>query len=114
MASLFSALFLAAIVASPLISAITLSTPTGWYRGASVEETWTSAPADPTSFDLVLVNPDDGVTKFKLSSDVPTSAEQVRFNVPANVPVADNYTMQAVNVTNWGQVYQQSGTFWVA
>ncbi|OSX61250.1 hypothetical protein POSPLADRAFT_1034712 [Postia placenta MAD-698-R-SB12] len=107
----------AAMLAAPLASAsgmtINLTTPTVWQRGTNVNETWASdvGPYNSGMFDLLLVNHNStGATRYTLATNVLTYYEIFWFIVP-NVPVSSNYTLQAVNLTNYADVYDQSGTF---
>ncbi|EED80598.1 predicted protein [Postia placenta Mad-698-R] len=119
MAFLRSAFMLAAtILAIPLASAsgmtVNLTTPTVWMRGTNVNETWSSGvgPYNSGSFNLLLVNTNDtGVTQYTLATNVPAYYDIIHFTVPTDVPVSSNYTLQAVNLTNYGDIYDQSGTF---
>lgn len=107
----------AAMLAAPLASAsgmtINLTTPTVWQQGTNVNETWASdvGPYNSGMFDLLLVNNNStGATRYTLATNVLTYYEIFWFIVP-NVPVSSNYTLQAVNLTNYADVYDQSGTF---
>ncbi|OSX61272.1 hypothetical protein POSPLADRAFT_1145708 [Postia placenta MAD-698-R-SB12] len=98
----------AATLVTPLVSAsgmtVNLTTPTVWTRGTNVNETWSSVvgPYNSGLFSLLLVNTNDtGVTLYTLATNVPAYYDIIHFTVPTDVPVSSNYTLQAVNLTNY-------------
>ncbi|KAF9809973.1 hypothetical protein IEO21_07203 [Rhodonia placenta] len=107
-----------ATLVTPLVSAsgmtVNLTTPTVWMRGTNVNETWSSGvgPYNSGLFSLLLVNTNDTeVTQYTLATNVPAYYDIIHFTVPTDVPVSSNYTLQAVNLTNYEDIYDQSGTF---
>lgn len=78
----FSAL---ATFAVPLVSALTLNTPTGVSTGGVVNVTWEATTADPSSFSLYMVNTIFHNT-FAIANNVQASAGMITLTLP-QVPV---------------------------
>ncbi|KAF9235378.1 hypothetical protein BU15DRAFT_51449, partial [Melanogaster broomeanus] len=93
----------------PLVSALTLNTPTGVTTGGTVTLTWTATTEDPTSFTFELYNTIFHDT-FAIQNTVQTSLGTITLQFP-QIPVGDGYTLQAVANNNVNQVYAQSGDF---
>jgi hypothetical protein len=78
----FSAL---ATFAVPLVSALTLNTPTGVSTGGVVNVTWEATTSDPSSFSLYMVNTIFHNT-FAIANNVQASAGMITLTLP-QVPV---------------------------
>ncbi|KAG1747686.1 hypothetical protein EDB19DRAFT_281670 [Suillus lakei] len=95
--------------ALPLVSALTLGTPTGVTTGGLVNVTWQATTADPSSFSLYMTNTIFHNT-FAIGNNVQTSAGILTLTLP-QVPVGDGYTLEATSNSNINSIYAQSGDF---
>ncbi|KAH8818721.1 hypothetical protein DL96DRAFT_1684350 [Flagelloscypha sp. PMI_526] len=85
---------LALVTVLPLISALSLQTPSSAKAGGSLTVRWSSSPSDPTSFNMVLVNYE--ITKaWALTVNTQTSAGSVSVGIPSDAPDGDQYRIQA-------------------
>ncbi|KIJ11334.1 hypothetical protein PAXINDRAFT_157332 [Paxillus involutus ATCC 200175] len=100
---------IAVALALPLVSALTINTPTGATTGGTITITWSASTTDPTSFTLELTNTIFHNT-FAIANTVTTSTGSITLQLP-QVPVGDGYTVEAVANNNVNQVYAQSGDF---
>ncbi|KAF8902195.1 hypothetical protein CPB84DRAFT_1836171 [Gymnopilus junonius] len=100
--------FLAAAVV-PLASALTLNIPTGPTSGGNVTITWTSAPNDPATFSLELVNTAFH-NSFAIANNVNPTAGTVSLTLPI-VPVGDGYSLEAVDIGNITNIFDATGDF---
>ncbi|KIJ66577.1 hypothetical protein HYDPIDRAFT_174620 [Hydnomerulius pinastri MD-312] len=101
--------FSALALALPLVSALTLNTPTGATTGGVVTITWTASTTDSPYFTLEMVNTAFHNT-FAIANNVQTSLGTMTIELP-QVPVGDGYTLEAVATNNVNQIYAQSGDF---
>jgi len=94
----------------PLVHALQLSAPlNSASSGGSVTISWTTAPGDPESFSLYLVN-DASRDSFRVATDVKSSAGTLEIQLPA-VPSSNTYNLRAVDTGNISNVYSTSGAF---
>jgi len=93
----------------PLISALTLNVPTNLTSGGQATITWTSAPTDPATFTLELINTVFH-NSFAISNNLVPSAGSVTIQLPI-VPAGAGYTLEAVQIGNINNVYSTSGSF---
>ncbi|KAH9897901.1 hypothetical protein C8Q73DRAFT_682951 [Cubamyces lactineus] len=101
--SLFSALVLA-----PLASALTLQTPVDWHSSSQVNISWASTPTDPP-FSLQLANQNEFHDTFSIANNLNPSANFASFQL--GVVPEGSYTLRAINVTNEGQIYDETPQF---
>ncbi|KAG2144726.1 uncharacterized protein EDB93DRAFT_1241260 [Suillus bovinus] len=107
---MFARITALASFAIPLVSALTLNTPTGSPSvGDLVNVTWEATTADPSSFGLYMVNTIFHNT-FAIANNVQTSAGIMTLVLP-QVPLGDGYTLEATSISNINTVYAQSGSF---
>ncbi|KAG1783358.1 hypothetical protein EV702DRAFT_254877 [Suillus placidus] len=109
---MFARIAALATFAIPLVSALTLNTPTGVSTGGVVNVTWEATTADPSSFSLYMVNTIFHNT-FAIANNVQASAGMITLTLP-QVPVGDGYTVEATSNSNINSVYAQSGDFVVS
>ncbi|KAG2342043.1 hypothetical protein BDR05DRAFT_423110 [Suillus weaverae] len=109
---MFARIAALATFAVPLVSALTLNTPTGVSTGGVVNITWQATTADPGSFSLYMVNTIFHNT-FAIANNVQASAGMITLTLP-QVPVGDGYTVEATSNSNINSVYAQSGDFVVS
>jgi hypothetical protein len=95
--------------ALPLVSALTINTPTGATTGGEITLTWTATTVDPTSFTFELYNTIFSDT-YAIANTVQTSLGTLTLELP-QIPVGDGYILQAVANSNVTDVYAQSGDF---
>ncbi|KAG2141062.1 hypothetical protein DEU56DRAFT_281866 [Suillus clintonianus] len=106
---MFAKIAALAALALPLVSALTINTPTGVTTGGVMNATWEATTADPGTFSIYMVNTIFHNT-FAIANNVQTSAGILTITLP-QVPVADGYTLQAISITNINTVYATSGDF---
>ncbi|PPQ69664.1 hypothetical protein CVT26_001533 [Gymnopilus dilepis] len=106
---MFSKLALLSAVVAPLASALTLNIPTNPTSGGNVTITWSSAPNDPETFSLELINTAFH-NSFAIANNVNPTAETISLTLPI-VPVGDGYSLEAVDVGNITNVFASTGTF---
>ncbi|KAG1825280.1 hypothetical protein EV424DRAFT_1471751 [Suillus variegatus] len=109
---MFARIAALATFAIPLVSALTLNTPTGVAVGGLVNVTWEATTSDPSSFSLYMVNTIFHNT-FAIGNNVQSSAGIITLTLP-QVPVGDGYTLEATSNSNINTVYAQSGDFAVS
>ncbi|KAG1798996.1 uncharacterized protein HD556DRAFT_166155 [Suillus plorans] len=109
---MFARIAALATFAIPLVSALTLNTPTGVSVGGLVNVTWEATTSDPSSFSLYMVNTIFHNT-FAIGNNVQSSAGIITLTLP-QVPVGDGYTLEATSNSNINTVYAQSGDFAVS
>ncbi|KAG1763262.1 hypothetical protein EDD22DRAFT_515030 [Suillus occidentalis] len=109
---MFARIAALATFAVPLVSALTLNTPTGVSTGGVVNITWEATTADPSSFSLYMVNTIFHNT-FAIANNVQASAGMITLTLP-QVPVGDGYTIEATSNSNINSIYAQSGDFAVS
>ncbi|THH33168.1 hypothetical protein EUX98_g1023 [Antrodiella citrinella] len=110
MLALYSAV---ALLASYASATIVISTPTNANSSEPLTVTWTSSSGDPSSFSLELSNPQLFNQQFAVGNNLGTSVGTFTFQMPT-VPADNRYVLQAVNISNDGQVFGESGTFAIA
>jgi hypothetical protein len=96
----------------PLVSALTILTPTNPTTGGNVTIKWTTDASDPGtfstfSFELINAAFNDA---FAIANNVDPSLNQLTLTLPV-VPVGDGYTLQAVNIGNISDVFASTGDF---
>ncbi|KAI0660573.1 hypothetical protein C8Q70DRAFT_60702 [Cubamyces menziesii] len=99
---------LSALVLAPLASALTLQTPVDWHSSSQVNISWASTPTDPT-FSLQLANTDEFHDTFSIANNLNPSANFASFQL--GVVPAGSYTLRAINITNEGQIYDETPSF---
>ncbi|KAG2107026.1 uncharacterized protein F5147DRAFT_637111 [Suillus discolor] len=109
---MFARIAALATFAIPLVSALTLNTPTAVSVGGLVNVTWEATTSDPSSFSLYMVNTIFHNT-FAIGNNVQSSAGILTLTLP-QVPIGDGYTLEATSNSNINTVYAQSGDFAVS
>ncbi|KAI0375511.1 hypothetical protein BV20DRAFT_960696 [Pilatotrama ljubarskyi] len=102
--------FVAALALAPWTSALFLQLPVDWHSSSQVNITWSHNSTDPI-FTLRLVNSNQFHDTFAIAGNLDPSADFASFELPV-VPEGQ-YTLQAINVTNQNQVYDQTPEFTV-
>ncbi|KIM64200.1 hypothetical protein SCLCIDRAFT_1213637 [Scleroderma citrinum Foug A] len=105
---MFAQLF-TALLALPLVFALTINPLTEATTGGTVTITWSATSSDPAYFSIELVNPSFHNT-FAIANNVETSLGQLTIQLP-QVPVDSNYQLEAINPSNVNDVYSTSATF---
>ncbi|EPQ60277.1 hypothetical protein GLOTRDRAFT_108878 [Gloeophyllum trabeum ATCC 11539] len=108
---MFAKLSVAAAAVLPLVSALTLQTPSGLTSAGPATISWTAESTDPP-FSLELVN-QVFHNSFAIANNVQPGQGSLSLTLPI-VPAGDGYSLEAVNVTNINQVYASSGDFSIA
>ncbi|OBZ79673.1 hypothetical protein A0H81_01280 [Grifola frondosa] len=107
----YATAFATALLGLPLVSALSLNTPTNWQSSSEVNISWTSTSTDvPFSFELV--NTDEFHDTFALANNVNPTLNFLSFQL--GVVPAGQYTLNAVNVTNLNQIYSSTSAFNIA
>ncbi|EJD47773.1 hypothetical protein AURDEDRAFT_163232 [Auricularia subglabra TFB-10046 SS5] len=104
---------IATLCFAALASALTLNTPTNWQSSSNSTVTWTSAPGDPATFSIELVQPTLLNGPLAVVDSATTSNGSISFNLPA-VPEGSGYTLEAVAISNINDVLSTSGSFSIA
>ncbi|PIL31481.1 hypothetical protein GSI_06183 [Ganoderma sinense ZZ0214-1] len=99
---------LAALALAPWAQALLLQIPVAWQSSSPANISWTNVATDPP-FTLQLVNTDEFHDTFSIANNVNPSADFDSFTLPV-VPQG-TYTLRAINVTNAGQVYDETPSF---
>ncbi|KAG1846209.1 hypothetical protein DFJ58DRAFT_730596 [Suillus subalutaceus] len=107
-----------ATFAIPLVSALTLNTPTGASNGGSLNVTWGATTSDPSSFSLYMVNTIFHNT-FAIANNVQASAGWHDYYASrrpllgwlTSWQYSDGYTLEATSNSNITDVYATSGDF---
>ncbi|KAG2037551.1 hypothetical protein BDR03DRAFT_982187 [Suillus americanus] len=108
---MFARIAALATFAIPLVSALTLNTPTSASIGDMFTFSWDATTADPSSFNLYMVNTIFHNT-FAISTDVQTSAGSMTIVLP-QAPLGSGYTLEATSISNVNSVLATSGGFTV-
>lgn len=77
----YSSAVSALVFGLPLVSALTLQTPSGWQSSTTVNISWTSAAGDPPIFTLELQNTDLFHQALALANNLQTSAGFASFQL---------------------------------
>ncbi|KAG1813851.1 uncharacterized protein BJ212DRAFT_1238963, partial [Suillus subaureus] len=93
----------------PLVSALTLNTPTSASVGDLFNVSWDATTSDASSFNIYMVNTIFHNT-FAIANNVQTSAGGVTIVLP-QAPLGDGYTLEATDISNINTVYATSGDF---
>ncbi|KAL5533608.1 hypothetical protein ACEPAG_68 [Sanghuangporus baumii] len=96
---------------APLVSALTIETPTGWTSGGPATINWTAVQGDPQSFSIELIN-NAFNRQFALANNVATGSLSASMTLPI-VPLSPtaDYTVQFVNIGNLTDVFAESAAF---
>ncbi|KAF7797180.1 hypothetical protein EIP86_008372 [Pleurotus ostreatoroseus] len=100
----------ALIAIAPLVSALTITTPTNWTSAGPAVIEWTTVSGDPSTWSFELVNPTNFHQTFGIANNVNPSLGSLTLTLPA-VPPGDGYSLEAVNITNINQVFASTGDF---
>ncbi|EIW64015.1 uncharacterized protein TRAVEDRAFT_55069 [Trametes versicolor FP-101664 SS1] len=98
----------AALALAPWSSALLLATPVDWHSSSVVNISWSSVASDPP-FSFELVNTDAFHDTFALANNVNPTLNFLSFELGV-VPVG-TYTLEAINVTNNAQIFDQTPSF---
>ncbi|KZW02197.1 hypothetical protein EXIGLDRAFT_482355 [Exidia glandulosa HHB12029] len=101
---------LALILATTLVNALTLNTPSSLTASTNNTVSWTAADGDPSSFSLELLQPQLLNGPLGIVPTVNTSDGSVTFILP-EVPAGSDYTIEAVGVSNITNVLDTSDSF---
>ncbi|KAH9858311.1 hypothetical protein C2E23DRAFT_803485 [Lenzites betulinus] len=102
--------FVAALALAPWASALLLATPVDWHSSSPANVSWSSSPSDAV-FSLVLFNTLNFHDTFAIANNVNPTANFAEFTLPV-IPVG-TYTLQAINVTNNTDIFDQTPQFQV-
>ncbi|THH08477.1 hypothetical protein EW145_g2687 [Phellinidium pouzarii] len=97
-------------IVAPLVSALTITTPSGWTSGGLANITWTAVAGDPQTFSIELVNTVFH-NSFGIANNVQTGAMQITNLELPIVPPGDGYTMEFVNPGNISDINAVTGDF---
>ncbi|CDO73117.1 hypothetical protein BN946_scf185007.g171 [Trametes cinnabarina] len=97
-----------ALALAPLASALTLQIPVDWHSSSQVNVSWANTPTDPP-FSLQLVNTNEFHDTFAIANNLNPSADFASFQL--GVIPEGQYTLRAINVTNAGQIYDETPSF---
>ncbi|KAI0361070.1 hypothetical protein OH77DRAFT_1417270 [Trametes cingulata] len=100
--------FVAALALAPWTSALFLQLPVDWHSSSQVNITWSHNSTDPI-FTLRLVNANQFHDTFAIAGNLDPSADFASFQLPV-VPEGQ-YTLQAINVTDQNQIYDETPQF---
>jgi len=105
---MFTKLGLFALLA-PLVAGLTLQAPSNPQSGKDVTLTWTTSSGDPSTWTFYLTNPlfND---KFAVANNINAAAGTITFELP-DVPASNQYTFEAVSISDITDVLAQTGTF---
>ncbi|KAI0652370.1 hypothetical protein C8Q79DRAFT_937265 [Trametes meyenii] len=98
----------AALAIAPWASALLLQIPVDWHSSSQVNVSWTHTNSDPP-FTLELVNTNEFHDTFSIANNVNPSADFASFQL--GVVPAGQYTLRAINVTNQGQIFDETPGF---
>ncbi|EJC98637.1 uncharacterized protein FOMMEDRAFT_149034 [Fomitiporia mediterranea MF3/22] len=105
----FSKIAASIALAAPLVSALTITTPTNWTSTGPAVITWSAVNGDPQTFSIELIN-NVFNRQFALANNVATGAMTLSLTLPS-VPEGDGYNLQFVNIGNLTDVFAQTGDF---
>ncbi|EPT03449.1 hypothetical protein FOMPIDRAFT_1028722 [Fomitopsis schrenkii] len=103
----------ALVALAPFAAAFVLETPTNWQTSSTANISWSTSAGDPSSFSFELVNPEIFHNSYAIGSNIQASQQFFSFEMPT-VDIGAGYYLEAVNVTNIGDVYARSGEFSIA
>lgn len=116
MVAFFSALTAAALVAAPIASALTITSPSsgGWEGNTTVLVSWTWNQDDPT-FSIELGNPEihEGLLAqgpIAVANNIQPNIESFSFQLPVVFP-GDQYWLAFVAIDNVNSVYANTSYF---
>nr|VWO94382.1 Zcf29p [Ganoderma boninense] len=99
---------LAALALAPWAQALLLQIPVAWQSSSPANISWSHTATDP-AFTLQLVNTDEFHDTFSIANNVNPDADFDAFTLPV-IPQG-TYTLRAINVTNAGQVFDETPSF---
>ncbi|KAG9309061.1 hypothetical protein JVU11DRAFT_10943 [Chiua virens] len=99
-----------ALVALPLVSALTINPLTDATSGGTVTITWTASTTDAESFSILMVNPVNFHNTFAIANTVKTVLGQLVLTLPS-MPSGAGYSLQAIANNDVNTVYSQSTPF---
>ncbi|KAL5519585.1 hypothetical protein ACEPAH_1268 [Sanghuangporus vaninii] len=96
---------------APLVSALTIETPTGLTSGGPATINWTAVQGDTQTFSIELIN-NAFNRQFALANNVETGSLTISLTLPI-VPLSTtaDYTVQFVNIGNLTDVFAESAPF---
>jgi len=97
------------VLVAPLASALQLNTPEGVTSGGWLNISWISAPSDPATFTLELINVAFN-SQFAVFNNVDPSLGHLNLQCPI-VPATGGYTVQANDIGNITDIFATSGSF---
>ncbi|KAJ7081020.1 hypothetical protein C8R44DRAFT_823929 [Mycena epipterygia] len=107
----FTKTFTTVVLGATSVLSLTLNAPSSPQSGTNTTITWTSTSTDPT-FSLELFHPSFNQA-IAIANNVDPSLNQITVELPL-VPAGDQYTLEAVNITNINQVFSNSSDFSIA
>ncbi|KAJ7486893.1 hypothetical protein FB451DRAFT_774842 [Mycena latifolia] len=103
--------FLPVVLGATSVLSLTINAPSSPQSGSTTTITWTSTSTDPT-FSIELTHPSFNQA-IAIANNVDPLNNQVTVTLPI-VPAGDQYTLEAVNITNINQVFSTSADFSIA
>ncbi|KAJ7154961.1 hypothetical protein C8R43DRAFT_1000801 [Mycena crocata] len=103
--------FMTLVLVSTSALSLTINAPSSPQSGSTTTITFTSTPTDPT-FSIELFHPSFNEA-IAIANNVDPSTGQITVALPI-VPAGDQYTLEAVNITNINQVFATSADFNIA
>ncbi|KAM5536026.1 hypothetical protein V8D89_010284 [Ganoderma adspersum] len=99
---------LTALALAPWAQALLLQIPVDWQSSSPANVSWTNVATDPP-FTLQLANTDEFHDTFSIANNVNPTADFVSLTLPV-IPQG-TYTLRAINVTNAGQIFDETPSF---
>ncbi|KAJ6540834.1 hypothetical protein DFH09DRAFT_1175419 [Mycena vulgaris] len=103
--------FTSVVLGATSVLSLTINAPSSPQAGTSTTITWTSTSTDPT-FTIELFHPSFNQA-LAIANNVDPSLNQLTVTIPI-VPAGDQYTLEAVNITNINQAFATSSDFSIA
>ncbi|KAG7527311.1 hypothetical protein FFLO_07062 [Filobasidium floriforme] len=97
--------------AQAVISILTPASNTIWYKNNTVVTTWSAGPDDPTSFRIIVQQPDGN--NATLADTVPTSLQALTLLLP-QLANGGGYQIRYVNTTDINEIFAESQPFEIA
>ncbi|KAI0756497.1 hypothetical protein C8Q80DRAFT_1128924 [Daedaleopsis nitida] len=94
----------------PWAQALLLQIPVGWHSSSNVNISWSHQATDPP-FTLQLFSIDAFHDTFSIANNVDPTTDFTAFQL--GVVPEGQYTLRAINVTNTGQIYDETPSFTV-
>ncbi|KAI1794044.1 hypothetical protein LXA43DRAFT_1059627 [Ganoderma leucocontextum] len=98
----------ATLAFAPWAQAILLQIPVDWQSSSPANISWSHTSAD-VAFTLQLANTDEFHDTFSIANNVNPTVDFDSFTLPV-IPLG-TYTLRAINVTNVGQIFDETPSF---